>query len=133
MTTLRQHMQSSHKAVYQKWAETNRFLSMLPKDAENRRKDAETNNQSCLDPHPQEKPQNTIPYTDELFRNAAIEWLMSTNQPIQAFKHPSFQNMIHVASHVTNGVKIPNRCQTRQAIIDTFKWQLTALHDRLNV
>ncbi|KAI9442837.1 hypothetical protein F5148DRAFT_988762 [Russula earlei] len=92
--------------------ETNHFLLMLPNNAENCCKDAETNNQSCLDPHLWEKPQNTIPYTDELFRNAAIEWLVSTNQPIQAFEHPSFQNMIHVASHVTNGVKIPNCCQT---------------------
>jgi len=55
------------------------------------------------------------------------------SQPIQAFKHPLFQNMIHVASHATNGVKIPDCCQTQQAIIDTFKEQLGALHDRLNV
>ena len=72
--------------MYQKWAETNRFLSMLPKDAESRRKDADANNQLCLDPHLREKPQKEkiIPYTDELFRDAAIEWLVSTDQVCKA-------------------------------------------------
>jgi hypothetical protein len=41
--------------------------------------------------------------------------------------------MIHIAARATNGVKIPDRRQTRQAIIDTFKEQLTSLRDRLNV
>ncbi|KAF8336804.1 hypothetical protein F5887DRAFT_890955 [Amanita rubescens] len=136
VSTLRRHMQSSHKAAYQKWAETNSFLSMLPKDAENRRKDALANNQSRLDPHLREKQQKeaVIPYSDERFRDAAIEWLVSTDQPIQAFEHRSYQNMINIAARAgSNGVKIPDRRQTRQAIIDTFKRQLVALRDRLNV
>jgi hypothetical protein len=68
--------------VYQKWAEANHFLSMLPKDAEKRRKDALADNQSRLDPHLREKPQKEaiIPYSDERFRDAAIEWLVSTDQ-----------------------------------------------------
>jgi hypothetical protein len=41
--------------------------------------------------------------------------------------------MIHVAARATNGVKIPDRRQTREAIISTFKQQLTALRDKLNV
>ena len=41
--------------------------------------------------------------------------------------------MINIAARATNGVKIPDRRQTRQAIIDTFKRQLVALRDRLNV
>jgi hypothetical protein len=42
--------------------------------------------------------------------------------------------MIHIAARATtNGVKIPNGRQTRQAIIDTFKVQLTALRKRLMV
>ena len=59
--------------------------------------------------------------------------LSCQSQPIQAFEHESFQNMIHTAARATNGVKIPDRRQTRQAIIDKFKQQLTALRDRLNV
>ena len=55
------------------------------------------------------------------------------SQPIQAFEHSSFQNMINVAAHATNGVKIPDRRQTWQGIINSFKRQLMALRDRLNV
>lgn len=54
-------------------------------------------------------------------------------QPIQVFEHPAFHDMIHIAARATNGVKIPNRRQTREAIIDTFKRQLTALREKLNV
>ena len=55
---------------------------MLPKDAEKCRKDALANDQSRLDPHLREKPQREviIPYSDERFRDAAIEWLVSTDQ-----------------------------------------------------
>jgi hypothetical protein len=55
---------------------------MLPKDAEMRRKDAHAKNQPRLDPHLREKPQKemVIPYTDERFREAAIDWLASTDQ-----------------------------------------------------
>ena len=54
-------------------------------------------------------------------------------QPIQVFKHPAFQYMIHIASCATNGVKIPNCHQTCEAIIDLFKQQLTMLHNKLDV
>ena len=129
---------------------------MLPKDAEKRRKDsALANNQSRLDPHLREKQQKeaVIPYSDERFRDAAIEWLVSTDQvckyspselgtkplshelqPIKAFEYQSYQNMINIAARAgSNGVNIPDRRQTRQAIIDMFKQQLVALRDRLNV
>jgi hypothetical protein len=55
---------------------------MLPKDAEKRRKDAHADNQLRLDSHLRDKPEKerTIPYTDERFRDAAIEWLVSTDQ-----------------------------------------------------
>ena len=126
--------------------------SMLPKDAEKCRKDIQAKNQPRLNPHLQEKPQKerTIPYTDKLFCDTAIEWLVSTDQvckanflnlynfswksqPIQAFKHLSFWNMINIAARATNGIKIPDCCHTWQAIINKFKQQLAALRDRLNV
>ena len=80
------NMIASSQAAYQKWAETNNFLSMLPKDAEKRRKDIQAKNQPRLDPHLREKPQKerTIPYTDELFCDTAIEWLVSTDQVCKA-------------------------------------------------
>ena len=95
---------------------------------------------------PNNKP---VHYMDEVFKEAAIQWLIETDQvyliiysnisshrhrqPISAFEHPSFQHMIHVASHATRGVKIPNRKQTRDEIIALFKMQMTKLKDRLNV
>ncbi|KAG1822260.1 hypothetical protein EV424DRAFT_1274081, partial [Suillus variegatus] len=47
-----------------------------------------------------------VPYVDSLFKQAAIEWLIATDQPIQAFEHPKFKEMIDVAAQATNGVKI---------------------------
>lgn len=54
-------------------------------------------------------------------------------QPVSAFEHPSFQNMIHVASQATHGVKIPNWKQTHEEIISLFKAQMNNLEDWLNV
>jgi hypothetical protein len=55
---------------------------MLPKDTKNRRQAAAKDTQQRLDPHLEEKPSRAraISYTDELFREAAIEWLVSTDQ-----------------------------------------------------
>ncbi|KAI0280549.1 hypothetical protein BC826DRAFT_924411, partial [Russula brevipes] len=135
VTTLRRHMESNHKAIYQTWVQKNGFISMLPKDAERRRHDAEAEKQPRLDPHLTEMPrkERVIPYTDDLFRAAMIEWLVSTDQPIHALEHPSFHNMVHVAARATSGVKIPSRHQTRRAVIETFKAQLIALRKKLTV
>lgn len=55
---------------------------MLPKDARKRRDAAAADKQTRLDSHLKELPlkERVIPYTDELFRNTAIEWLVSTDQ-----------------------------------------------------
>ena len=55
---------------------------MLPKDAEKHQNDATSEKQSHLDLHLREKPQKkrVIPYHNDLFRDAAIEWLVSTDQ-----------------------------------------------------
>ncbi|KAF9065988.1 hypothetical protein BDP27DRAFT_1547634, partial [Rhodocollybia butyracea] len=62
-----------------------------------------------------------IPYSDDLFEEAAIEWLIETDQPIASLEHPKFRNMINVAACATNGVKIPNQKATRRSIINLFK------------
>jgi hypothetical protein len=77
--------------------------------------------------------ERVLPYSDKLFRQAAIEWLVSTDQPIQALEHPKFKEMIDVASRATNGVKIPGRKSTRAEIKRMFKTHLTDLKSRLNV
>jgi hypothetical protein len=55
---------------------------MLPKDAEQRRKQATAEKQRRIDPHLVTKPQKerVVPYSDDVFRSAAIEWLVSTDQ-----------------------------------------------------
>jgi transposase InsO family protein len=74
-----------------------------------------------------------LPYSDKLFRQAAIEWLVATDQPIQALEHPHFKEMIDIASRATAGVKIPGRKATRVEIKNMFKDHLTRLKARLNV
>lgn len=56
-----------------------------------------------------------------------------SGQPLQALQHPAFREMIDIAARATNGVKIYNMRNTRQAIIETFKQNLTRLGERLNV
>ncbi|KAJ8590175.1 hypothetical protein M405DRAFT_688963, partial [Rhizopogon salebrosus TDB-379] len=107
--TCRQHLEKDHELAYNHWAQDNKFESMLPKAVAKRRSDAvqkASASQTGLGDHLRERPPNVLPYTDQLFREAATEWLISTDQPIQALEHPSFYLMIHVASRSTNGVKI---------------------------
>jgi hypothetical protein len=42
----------------------------------------------------------------------SFEHLTTTIQPISAFDHPAFQEMMSVASHTTRGIKLPSRRQT---------------------
>ncbi|KAF8172893.1 hypothetical protein BJ912DRAFT_859710 [Pholiota molesta] len=135
-STMRRHMEYLHSDVYRRWAKDNHFISMLPKDSSARRAaERDSLKQTAVNDHfsvqkPNEKP---IIYSDELFKEAAIQWLVETDQPIQALKHHSFQHMIRVAERATRPVKIPNPEQTRAGIINTFRNQMKALRDRLNV
>lgn len=72
----------SVQSTYHEWAAKNNFLSMLPQDAKDRKMKADTEKQTRLDPHLQEKKKKVpiIPYTDAIFREAAIEWLVATDQ-----------------------------------------------------
>ena len=72
---------------------------MLPKDAEKRCKDVRTTNQSLLDPHLWEKPrkEKMSPYTDEVFCDAAIEWLVSTGQVCNS----NFSNLVLLLMKIT--------------------------------
>lgn len=131
---------------------------MLPEDTKTRRAQVleETLRQSNVEDHfkpapKDERSEKIEPYSDELFKQAAIEWLIETNQvnsisylpifltvlfvwqPIQAFDHPAFQKMVNVAARATRGIKLPSRKQTRQEIMRMFKEQMKALKERLNV
>ncbi|KAJ7257844.1 hypothetical protein C8J57DRAFT_1074314 [Mycena rebaudengoi] len=89
--------------------------------------------QQTLDPHLQEKPEREVPYSDQLFRDAAIEWLIATDQPLDAMNHPKFKEMIDIAARSHNGVKIPGRKTTREEILRLFQRQMENLRVRLHV
>ncbi|KAG6893644.1 hypothetical protein C0993_000600, partial [Termitomyces sp. T159_Od127] len=95
---------------YQKWAQENNFESKLPGDVKKCKTDAEHAVQT-LDQDLREKKLNehVIKYTDKVFCKAAIEWLVATDQPIEALEHPKFRHMINVTSHATDSVKIPGQ------------------------
>jgi hypothetical protein len=58
---------------------------------------------------------------------------MTLLQPLQALEHPSFKEMIDIATQATNGVNIPNRKAVREEILHTFKTRLESLKQHLNV
>jgi hypothetical protein len=69
---------------YRRWCTSSGFLSMLPEDAKARRKAAleKVMEQTQVDDHfrpmkPEDKP---TPYSDEVFKQAAIQWLIETDQ-----------------------------------------------------
>ncbi|KIJ26339.1 hypothetical protein M422DRAFT_272626 [Sphaerobolus stellatus SS14] len=87
VTTLRRHMQSTHKDAYLKWVKaTPGAVNKLPEFITQQQKEAE------------KLQERVIPYSDELFKQAAVEWLIATDQPIQALEHPKFQEMIDIPS-----------------------------------
>ncbi|KIM78072.1 hypothetical protein PILCRDRAFT_76049, partial [Piloderma croceum F 1598] len=117
---------------YNAWCRDNKFNSMLPKAAKAAK---EKQKQTLLDGHLKEIPKSETAksYSDSAFREAAIEWLIATDQPIQAFEHPKFRNMIDIASHATNGVAIPSRKMTREEIVDMFARRMDNLKAHLKV
>lgn len=132
-TTLRRHLEAYHSGAYRKWAQENKFESKLPRDVK-KRKAAEGQVTRTLDHDLREKKlsKRVVKYTEEPFCRAAIEWLIATDQPMQALEHPKFQEMIGIASQATNGVKIPSRKLTRATIKQMFKDHLTGLRARLD-
>ncbi|KDQ54211.1 hypothetical protein JAAARDRAFT_136138, partial [Jaapia argillacea MUCL 33604] len=83
------------------WCTKNNFTSMLREDVEARKAKADLGkSQATLNSHLRaEDPQeHIISYSDDSFKSAAIQWLVETDQPISALKHPSFAKMIYIAS-----------------------------------
>ncbi|OBZ65234.1 putative AC transposase [Grifola frondosa] len=136
ITTLRRHLEARHVGVYRKWAEENDFESRLPGDIL-KCKDAlkaECERQQCIDGHLKKlSPKDRIiAYSEQVFREAAIEWLIATDQPISALEHPKFKAMIDMAARATDGVKIPTHKAARKEIIRMFNAQMAGLRRRLN-
>ncbi|KAF8180608.1 hypothetical protein BJ912DRAFT_855081, partial [Pholiota molesta] len=138
VTTCRRHIESQHEARYTRWCEKNNFESKLPKVVKERAskaKEAEALKQARLDPHLQERVPEVkkVVYSDALFRDAAIEWLIATDQPIQAVNHPKFKEMIDIAAAATKGVNIPSAKVARKHIIETYHTRMRDLRARLAV
>jgi len=93
-TTLRRHIEAIHLSKYNVWCNRNDFDSKLPK-AVKARKDAraaeDRSKQSSLDPHLEERRRETfVSYSDTVFREAAIEWLIELiSQYKLSTTHPS--------------------------------------------
>ncbi|KAF8445073.1 hypothetical protein L210DRAFT_3365717, partial [Boletus edulis BED1] len=135
VSTLRRHLEANHRPEYMKWAKSNSFVSMLPKDRKSQKDESQASRQTELNLHlkPVAPKERILPYTDDRFRDAAIQWLIATDQPISALEHPAFKNMVNLNACATNGVRIPTRKVTREAIVDMFKEQMKDLRSRLLV
>ncbi|KAJ7170453.1 hypothetical protein C8R43DRAFT_875858, partial [Mycena crocata] len=136
LSTNRRHMGAYPVSQYHKWAAKNNFESRLPADVQARKTaaaEAHKLEQQTIDSHLRKKPERVIPYSDSLFRQAALEWLIATDQPIAALNHPKFKEMIDIAARATDGVKIPGRKATREEIMNLFKKQLQSLRARFHV
>ncbi|KAJ7624110.1 hypothetical protein DFH06DRAFT_1446385, partial [Mycena polygramma] len=141
-STVRRHLESKHKEQYHKWATKHNFESKLSCDIK-ARADAVTAaakeeekaqlHQQSLDSHLRKKPDRVARYSDELMRDAALQWLIATDQPIDALTNPEFKKMIDIAARATEGVTLPNRAQTREGIINLFHEQMNQLKIRLHV
>ncbi|KAJ7181304.1 hypothetical protein C8R43DRAFT_269096 [Mycena crocata] len=138
-TTNRRHM-AKHADVYRAWCQKSNFESKLEDDISARKKvaaDAEEAkaklHQQTLDPHLRDKPERVVPYSDAAFRDAALDWLIATDQPIDALNHPKFKEMINIAARATNGVKIPGKKATRDEILNLFQKQMDNLRMRIHV
>ncbi|KAF9456143.1 ribonuclease H-like domain-containing protein [Collybia nuda] len=103
-STIRRHIAFKHKKKYHAWAKANHFESKLAEDVSQRKKErlASEAQQSKLDPHLQMRvpTKRVIPYSDQLFRQAAVEWLIATDQYAEKAQHAfsaSKKTTLHLA------------------------------------
>ncbi|KAG1895253.1 uncharacterized protein F5891DRAFT_927034, partial [Suillus fuscotomentosus] len=132
ISTLCRHTKAKFSAKYRKWAKEHSFELMLPGNVKACKENAA---QQSINVHLTERKlaEQVVSYADKLFKQAAIEWLMSTDQPIQALEHPKFKEMINIVAHATNSIKIPGRKATHVEIMRTFKTHLMELRSKLDV
>jgi hypothetical protein len=138
--------------MYRNWAKGANFSSKLPGDIKKRKAAAEEVTRTLDCDLVERKPyEQAIRYSDKLFRQIAVEWLVATDQvrnsflwlnlqfhhlslqPIQALEHPKFKELIDVASRATNGINLPGRKATRAEVMRLFKNHLMTLKAQLNV
>ncbi|KAI0282243.1 hypothetical protein BC826DRAFT_922011, partial [Russula brevipes] len=131
--TLRRHLEASHAGKYRNWAKGAKFISKLPGDIKKRKVAEEAMHTLDRDLREKEISERIVPYSDRAFRRVAIEWLVATDQPIQAFEHPKFKELINITSRATRGVVIPSRKSTHTKIMHMFKDHFMRLKAQLGV
>lgn len=109
--------------------------------------------QQVLDGHLQDmsKKERVIAYSELAFKRAAVEWLIATDQvrlrtryqkdifstrslqPIWAFEHSTFREMIQLAARATGSVKIPDRKAARKQIMDMWHERMGGLKAHFEV
>ncbi|KAJ7681312.1 hypothetical protein B0H14DRAFT_2422886, partial [Mycena olivaceomarginata] len=136
-STLRRHLEAEHYNKYHQWAKKKDFTSALPGDKKRAAVAAAAKvvSQPTLDASLKEIPgkEIIIPYSYAAFREAAIEWLIATDQPLDVLEHPKFRNMIEISARAKDGVRIPGRKATRDEIMDLFNRRMEQLKVKLNV
>ncbi|KAF6742591.1 hypothetical protein DFP72DRAFT_830399, partial [Ephemerocybe angulata] len=111
---------------YDKWCERTGFTTMLPKAVASKGCSIETqrpmpSKPSTATSFPIQPAPMSSSTVSALFQQAAEEWLIMTNQPIDALSHPKFHELIQVAAaRATDGVTIPEKRAVRESIIRRF-------------
>ncbi|GJJ10728.1 hypothetical protein Clacol_004955 [Clathrus columnatus] len=72
--------------------------AQIPQDKVKAEQLKTTASQTMISDHFSSTPPKAVvmPYSHSLFKQVALEWLIASNQPIQAFEHPKFKEMINV-------------------------------------
>ncbi|KAK1219343.1 hypothetical protein PQX77_017945, partial [Marasmius sp. AFHP31] len=79
-----------------------------------------------------EKKEAKVPYSDDNFLRVSLEWLICTDQPIDALEHPRYRAMIEIAAGAPNGkVTIPSQKITRQEILNLLWDYMRGLKKKL--
>jgi hypothetical protein len=68
-------------SIYNQWCKQNNFASKLPKARKAAAENTSKKTQNTLDGHLQDLPlERVVPYSDKVFREAAVEWVVATDQ-----------------------------------------------------
>lgn len=152
VSTLRRHLEALHSVSllliplsylnslqrkYRKWAQKSNFESKLPGDVQKRKAAAEIVTRT-LDRDLREKKvtERVVPYSDKSFHQAAIEWLVATDQvrPRIMFSMCSFNFSIANTSPRTPEVQRHDRpCLTCQGWCKNTRPKVNASRDRTDV
>ncbi|KDQ11786.1 hypothetical protein BOTBODRAFT_98616, partial [Botryobasidium botryosum FD-172 SS1] len=100
--TLRRHCEAYHEHEYLQWCKKHDFVPHLPGI---KKRDSTRSVQQPMSNYAV-KVVKPIPYSDDVFQAAAIEWLLVTDQPLDAFEHPKFKSMLEIASRSKGDAKL---------------------------